>query len=154
MPEREFGIRSLSRTENELSSRSGTLYDTGTHSRSASSSDHPRSNAPISPSNDPSSPSSSSPLRPPRPLAENRQPSQVFVVHHDGGRAPVTVYTSDGTEVVELPPQYVDTSSSSNAVSTTSTSGNAVTGSVAPLQFQERRQPAPTPPKSPRRVVN
>jgi hypothetical protein len=31
---------------------------------------------------------------------------QVYVVHHDGGRAPVTVYTSDGTEVVELPPSY------------------------------------------------
>ncbi len=31
----------------------------------------------------------------------------VYVVHHDGGRPPpVTVFTSDGTEVVELPPQY------------------------------------------------
>lgn len=30
----------------------------------------------------------------------------VYVVHHDGGRPPVTVYTSDGAEVVELPPEY------------------------------------------------
>ncbi|EIN13423.1 hypothetical protein PUNSTDRAFT_94475 [Punctularia strigosozonata HHB-11173 SS5] len=32
---------------------------------------------------------------------------QVYVVHHDGGRAPVTVYTANGAEVVELPPSYV-----------------------------------------------
>lgn len=32
--------------------------------------------------------------------------SQVYVVHHDAGRAPVTVYTPDGTEVIELPPRY------------------------------------------------
>ncbi|KAH9927531.1 uncharacterized protein BXZ73DRAFT_102661 [Epithele typhae] len=36
-----------------------------------------------------------------------RGSSHVYVVHHDGGRAPpVTVFTSDGTEVVELPPHY------------------------------------------------
>jgi len=34
----------------------------------------------------------------------NRQ--NVYVVHHDGGRAPVTVYTAEGAEVVELPPRY------------------------------------------------
>ncbi|KAJ1309610.1 hypothetical protein OPQ81_006382 [Rhizoctonia solani] len=32
--------------------------------------------------------------------------SQIYVVHHDGGRAPVTIMTSDGAEVVELPPGY------------------------------------------------
>jgi hypothetical protein len=36
----------------------------------------------------------------------------VYVVHHDGGRAPVTVYTQEGAEVVELPPRYADGSSS------------------------------------------
>lgn len=36
--------------------------------------------------------------------------NQVYVVHHDGGRAPVTVYHQDGTEVVELPPRYGGTS--------------------------------------------
>ncbi|KAF9458733.1 hypothetical protein BDZ94DRAFT_1291870 [Collybia nuda] len=33
--------------------------------------------------------------------------NHVYVVHHDGGRAPVSVYHQDGTEVVELPPRYV-----------------------------------------------
>lgn len=42
---------------------------------------------------------------PPSPQSE-RPPQSVYVVHHDGGRAPVTVYTQDGTEVVELPPRY------------------------------------------------
>lgn len=37
-----------------------------------------------------------------------RGSSHVYVVHHDGGRAPVTVYTDDGAEVVELPPRYTD----------------------------------------------
>ena len=32
--------------------------------------------------------------------------NQVYVVHHDAGRAPVTVYTSEGAEVIELPPHY------------------------------------------------
>ena len=36
-----------------------------------------------------------------------RGSAHVYVVHHDAGRPPpVTVFTSDGTEVVELPPQY------------------------------------------------
>ncbi|KAL0950688.1 hypothetical protein HGRIS_007466 [Hohenbuehelia grisea] len=34
------------------------------------------------------------------------QPQSVYVVHHDGGKAPVTVYVQDGAEVVELPPRY------------------------------------------------
>jgi hypothetical protein len=35
-----------------------------------------------------------------------RDSRQIYVVHHDSGSAPVTVYTADGTEVVELPPSY------------------------------------------------
>ncbi|KAJ7456628.1 hypothetical protein FB451DRAFT_1143328 [Mycena latifolia] len=35
----------------------------------------------------------------------------IYVVHHDGGRAPVTVYHQEGTEVVELPPRYIPDSS-------------------------------------------
>lgn len=39
--------------------------------------------------------------------------SPVYVVHHDAGGAPVTVYTRGGrTEVVELPPSYIDRPSS------------------------------------------
>lgn len=37
-----------------------------------------------------------------------RQAGQVYVVHHDGGRAPITVYHEDGAQVVELPPRYAD----------------------------------------------
>jgi hypothetical protein len=36
---------------------------------------------------------------------------RVYVVHHDSGRPPVTVYTGSGTEVVELPPSYLANSS-------------------------------------------
>ena len=39
------------------------------------------------------------------PEPETRDRSQVYVLHHDAGRAPVTVYTG-GAEVVELPPTY------------------------------------------------
>lgn len=46
------------------------------------------------------------------PSSSSRQPTNVYVVHHDGGRAPVTVYTQEGAEVVELPPRYADGSSS------------------------------------------
>ncbi|KAF7367217.1 hypothetical protein MSAN_00783500 [Mycena sanguinolenta] len=39
----------------------------------------------------------------------------IYVVHHDAGRAPVTIYHQEGTEVVELPPRYIrDTSGSSS----------------------------------------
>lgn len=38
--------------------------------------------------------------------SQHRNLSHVYVVHHDAGRAPVTVYTPDGTEVIELPPRY------------------------------------------------
>jgi hypothetical protein len=41
-----------------------------------------------------------------QPPLSQREPSQVYVVHHDGGTPPVTVYTAGGTEVVELPPRY------------------------------------------------
>ncbi|KAJ6574736.1 hypothetical protein B0H19DRAFT_610412 [Mycena capillaripes] len=41
----------------------------------------------------------------------------IYVVHHDAGRAPVTVYHQDGTEVVELPPRYAHNSSLSRSVS-------------------------------------
>ncbi|EJD04251.1 uncharacterized protein FOMMEDRAFT_19512 [Fomitiporia mediterranea MF3/22] len=54
-------------------------------------------------------PSSSQNHSPQRSLSSGRAATtggQVYVVHHDGGRAPVTVYTSEGAEVIELPPRY------------------------------------------------
>lgn len=47
------------------------------------------------------------PTSPTEPQAPGPSSSHVYVVHHDGGRAPVTVYHEDGTEVVELPPRYI-----------------------------------------------
>ncbi|KAJ7275428.1 hypothetical protein B0H12DRAFT_259176 [Mycena haematopus] len=42
-----------------------------------------------------------------------RSGGNIYVVHHDAGRPPVTVYHQEGTEVVELPPRYIrDTSGS------------------------------------------
>ncbi|KAF8213484.1 hypothetical protein K438DRAFT_1804061 [Mycena galopus ATCC 62051] len=38
----------------------------------------------------------------------------IYVVHHDAGRAPVTVYHQEGAEVVELPPQYIRGSSTND----------------------------------------
>lgn len=56
---------------------------------------------------------SSSPPMSPGERTERDTRSQVYVVHHDGGRAPVTIMTSDGAEVVELPPGYVNVPESS-----------------------------------------
>lgn len=46
------------------------------------------------------------------PVSPKHERNQVYVVHHDGGRPPVTVYTAQGTEVVELPPRYAEGSGS------------------------------------------
>jgi hypothetical protein len=43
--------------------------------------------------------------------ADRRGTRNVYVVHHDGGSAPVTVFTDQDAEVVELPPRYVPGSS-------------------------------------------
>lgn len=98
---------------------------------------------------------------------EEPRSSQVFVVHHDGGRAPVTVYTPQGTEVVELPPSYAgsapppdDSNRLSDSGQTGSGTGSAArTGEEGLMPWQQQRQPGPSPEKSPgssssRRVVN
>lgn len=72
-----------------------------------------------------------------------RRPN-VYVVHHDGGRAPVTVYTEEGAAVVELPPQY--------AAGSTGTPSES-DGSPG---IDRRREPGGTPRKTrePRSVTN
>ncbi|KAG9102807.1 CCA tRNA nucleotidyltransferase, mitochondrial [Ceratobasidium sp. 370] len=70
------------------SSRRGRESSTGTYAHSS---------PPVSPHDGPHD----GPAR-----SERDTRSQVYVVHHDGGRAPVTIMTSDGAEVVELPPGY------------------------------------------------
>ncbi|KAJ7785927.1 hypothetical protein B0H16DRAFT_1488517 [Mycena metata] len=63
----------------------------------------------------------------------------IYVVHHDAGRAPVTVYHQDGTEVVELPPRYMHTPNPS----ATPTDQRSVSG-AAP---SERRTSSPSVPE-------
>ncbi|THV06094.1 hypothetical protein K435DRAFT_712148 [Dendrothele bispora CBS 962.96] len=103
--------------------------------------------------------------------------NNVYVVHHDGGRAPITVYHADGTEIVELPPRYIDDSTGSTSRSGTSdplgsdsarsemgynTRQQASTGaepssmasppvgSATPGFLQQQRQPGDRPRKIPR----
>lgn len=89
---------------------------------------------------------------------------QVYVVHHDGGRAPVTVYHEDGTEVVELPPRYAGSSSGSGGTSSdrerertrfdrslsggTSDGEGGGGGERTPDFLQQRRESRPTPKKA------
>ena len=84
---------------------------------SATSSSDPT--APLLPGGTPTSP----PASPPDATATSTDPAvrsgsgrrpNVYVVHHDGGRAPVTVYTDAGAEVVELPPRYADSGSATS----------------------------------------
>jgi len=90
----------------------------------------------------------------------------VYVVHHDGGRAPVTVYHEDGTEVVELPPRYIDGGSAvatggrttrsrsdtqSGSDSALSNSDNAATNGPPSALFPSRR-PQATPQKARQRL--
>ena len=69
----------------------------------------------------------------------------VYVVHHDGGRAPVTVYTEEGAEVVELPPRYPasstsDPSSRGESETTQSTQRKREPGTV-PRKARRGRSP-------------
>ncbi|KAF8499131.1 hypothetical protein F5888DRAFT_1633637 [Russula emetica] len=60
----------------------------------------------------------------------------VYVVHHDGGRAPVTVYTDEGAEVVELPPRY--------PAGSTSTPSETRSASSRETDVNRRREPGDT----------
>jgi hypothetical protein len=71
----------------------------------------------------------------------------VYVVHHDGGRAPVTVYTEEGAEVVELPPRYPANSSSSPSAPS---APSATSESDASREINRRRDPKATPRKGTR----
>ncbi|KAH9075772.1 hypothetical protein EDB83DRAFT_2515463 [Lactarius deliciosus] len=73
--------------------------------------------APSPPSSPPDATSASGSTAPTDPSSGGRGGggrTNVYVVHHDGGRAPVTVYTEEGAEVVELPPRYADSGGSSS----------------------------------------
>jgi hypothetical protein len=54
------------------------------------------------------------------PVDQAGRRTSIYVVHHDGGRSPVTVYAEEGAEVVELPPRYQGSSTSAPSESETS----------------------------------
>jgi hypothetical protein len=69
--------------------------------------------------------------------------NHVYVMHHDSGRAPVTVYHEDGTQVVELPPRYpagFSPPSSSGLLSGVSTPGEE--DNVRHSRMDSEREPA------------
>lgn len=134
--DRELGLRADS---SHTPDGSGTLYDSTAHSHALSANDRSPSASVVSPT----TASAQNLSVPSRPSASERQASsQVYVVHHDAGRPPVTVYTADGTEVVELPPRYNESSTGATA------GGSPVrSGRTPPLQAQERRHVGSAPPK-------
>ena len=68
--------------------------------------------------------------------ADRQGARNVYVVHHDGGRAPVTVYTDAGAEVVELPPRY--------APGSTNTPSETRSASSREANMNRRREPGAT----------
>ncbi|KAF8575540.1 hypothetical protein K439DRAFT_1641281 [Ramaria rubella] len=75
-------------------------------------------------------------------LTSVRNDSQVYVVHHDAGGVPVTIFTG-GRDVRELPPNYTRTSSEPRGMHTPSTSMDSTSRSSG-----VRRQKSSTPLRS------
>ena len=95
---------------------------------------------PLSPTESPAQ------MRP--PFGSSGSAQHVYVVHHDGGRPPpVTVFTSDGTEVVELPPQYENAAEARREEQAQNTAAGGRSGFVPP--DAQRRQPRELPRKPP-----
>ncbi|KAG7441460.1 uncharacterized protein BT62DRAFT_974606 [Guyanagaster necrorhizus] len=79
-----------------------------------------------------------------------RQSGQVYVVHHDGGRAPVTVYHEDGTQVVELPPRYADGADQSPPASDARSRSDVGSGSDGVRSSSDGLSSALNQPRQPR----
>lgn len=80
----------------------------------------------------------------PADASGRRGARNVYVVHHDGGRAPVTVYADEGAEVVELPPRYVPGSTSSPSETRSASSREAdVNRRREPGAARKPRDPPP-----------
>ena len=90
-----------------------------------------------------------SPTQPPAPTSSysnvqsdnsgsNSQSPHVYVVHHDGGGAPVTVFTG-GAGVTELPPSYIGRSEDNLPAGSSNNNFNPA---------ERRPRPGPTPRKS------
>ncbi|KAJ7630590.1 hypothetical protein FB45DRAFT_915959 [Roridomyces roridus] len=68
----------------------------------------------------------------------------VYVVHQDGGRPPVTVYHQEGTAVVELPPRYA-TPATDRARPDSTARRSSPGGSLTPQSAQELIAPRRLP---------
>ena len=101
----------------------------------------PASSASATSPADATSASGSDPAEPSITSGRRANRPNVYVVHHDGGRAPVTVYTEEGAEVVELPPRYP-------AGSTSSPSERGDSTSETTRDVHRRREPASVPRKT------
>ncbi|KAF8877596.1 hypothetical protein CPB85DRAFT_1343597 [Mucidula mucida] len=83
-----------------------------------------------------------------------RMPGDATSIHHDGGRAPVTVYHEDGTEVVELPPRYANAEGimsqrpGQRPDTINSSSDPTRSAQNAPDYFNQPRQTGPAPKKA------
>ena len=83
---------------------------------------------------------------PPEPVSSSAAaPGHVYVLHHDSNVPPVTIYHESGTEIVELPPRYLQNTSQSDMLSegqtrTDTRSDGSRTGNSQPLTIHEPRQ--------------
>jgi hypothetical protein len=75
------------------------------------------------------------------------QPPHVYVVHHDAGGAPVTVFTG-GAGVTELPPSYIGRSENQPAPVPQPNPGSPNNSNPTPNPTERRPRPGPTPRKS------
>ena len=95
---------------------------------------------------DPTTPTANAPSvpGPSNPVDQSERPGRrpnVYVVHHDGGRAPVTVYTEEGAAVHELPPQYAAGSTGTPAENDASREVDRRESGETPQKIQEPRPP-------------
>ena len=65
--------------------------------------------------------------------------SHVYVLHHDSNIPPVTIFHENGTEVVELPPRYLEGTSQSEMTDTNHSRCDASSDNSHPLAPQPRR---------------
>ena len=119
-----------SRNRREMTTTGGQEYIVEPFGVRSSSPSNP--GVPLPSGGNMTSPTTSVPQGSSDPGDQSGRRPNVYVVHHDGGRAPVTVYTEEGAAVVELPPQYA-------AGSTGSPSESEGSPEV------DRREPATTP---------
>lgn len=81
------------------------------------------------------------------PTTASGSSGNIYVVHHDAGRAPVTVYHQEGSEVVELPPRYIPDSSESGSATNDlrRLSAVATDGRTAPYSANDLVSPSRKP---------